>query len=184
MYKSSKIMSEKEHPLHLFKFCPICGSNRFVINNFKSKRCESCGFIYYFNPSSATVSVIINDKKEILVATRANDPAKGTFDLPGGFVDLDESAETAVMREVEEETGLKIDSVEYLFSIPNLYVYSGFEVETTDLFFLCKIKGELNFNAHDDVSELQFIPITELDPSKFGLKSIKQGIEKIKKMNF
>ena len=176
-------MQQKEHPLHLFRYCPICGSDRFVINNFKSKRCEDCGFIYYFNPSSATVAVIINDKKEILVATRANEPAKGTYDLPGGFVDMDESAENAVMREVEEETGLKIQSVQYLFSIPNLYMYSGFEVETTDMFFLCKIEGNYDFTAYDDVSELRFIPISQLDPAKFGLRSIKQGIERIMKMD-
>lgn len=172
-------MQQKEHPLHLFRYCPMCGSNHFVINNFKSKRCDDCGFIYYFNPSSATVAVIINDKNEILVATRAHEPAKGTYDLPGGFVDLDESAEHAVVREVEEETGLKIQSVQYLFSIPNLYLYSGFEVETTDMFFLCKVGGDYSFTAHDDVSELQFIPISQLDSSKFGLRSIKQGIERI-----
>ncbi|HCO68794.1 MAG TPA: DNA mismatch repair protein MutT [Dysgonomonas sp.] len=172
-------MQQKEHPLHLFKYCPICGSDRFVINNFKSKRCENCGFVYYFNPSSATVAVIINDKNEILVATRANEPAKGTYDLPGGFVDMNETAEEAVVREVEEETGLKIQSVQYLFSIPNLYMYSGFEVETTDMFFLCKVQGNFDFTAHDDVSELRFIPLSELDPTKFGLRSVRNGIEKI-----
>lgn len=172
-------MQKKEHPLHLFKFCPICGSNKFVENNFKSKRCENCGFVYYFNPSSATAAVIVNDKDEILIATRANDPAKGTLDLPGGFIDLNESAEEAITREVKEETGLDIKSLSYLFSIPNLYMYSGFEVETTDLFFLCKVDHSQKITAQDDVSKLQFIPLKELDPSLFGLSSIKKGIEKI-----
>lgn len=176
-------MPERKHPLHLFKFCPICGYNKFIENNFKSNRCESCGFIYYFNPSSATVAVIINDKKEVLVATRANDPAKGTLDLPGGFIDLDESAEEAVIREVKEETGLDVKSLQYLFSLPNLYMYSGFEVETTDLFFLCKIDQNQTITAQDDVVNLQFVPINELDPSLFGLASIKKGIEKIIRMN-
>jgi len=175
-------MQKKEHPLHLFKFCPICGSKQFIVNNFKSKRCESCGFIYYFNPSSATVAVIINDKQEILVATRANEPAKGTLDLPGGFIDLDESAEEAISREVNEETGLNIKELKYLFSIPNLYIYSGFEVETTDLFFLCKVDYNQKIEAQDDVEQLQFIPIEKLDPSLFGLKSIRKGIEKIRIM--
>jgi len=176
-------MPEKEHPLHLFKFCPVCGSDRFVVNNFKSKRCENCGFIYYFNPSSATVAVIINDKNELLVATRANEPAKGTYDLPGGFVDMDESGEEAVAREVEEETGLKIEEVRYLFSIPNLYMYSGFQVETTDMFFLCKTGKNVHFAAHDDVSELRFIALKDLEPEKFGLRSVRQGIERIMKMD-
>jgi len=175
-------MQTKEHPLHQFKFCPKCGSDKFVENNFKSKRCETCGFIYYFNPSSATVAVIVNKRNEILVATRANEPAKGTFDLPGGFVDMGETAEDAVIREVKEETGLDLQEVRYLFSIPNQYVYSDFEVETTDMFFLCNVENHIQIEAHDDVSELRFIPVTDLDASLFGLKSIKAGIEKIKKM--
>ncbi len=176
-------MPVKKHPLYQFKFCPKCGSAHFVDNNFKSKRCEACGFIYYFNPSSATIAVIINDRNEIMVATRANEPAKGTYDLPGGFVDMDETAEEAITREVKEETGLEVISTQYLFSIPNLYIYSGFQVETTDLFFLCKIKNSSQFSAQDDVAELKFIPIADLDPSLFGLRSVKIGIEKIQKMN-
>jgi mutator protein MutT len=175
-------MQLKKHPLHLFQFCPKCGSDKFVENNFKSKHCESCDFTYYFNSSSATVAVIINDLNEILVATRANDPAKGTLDLPGGFVDMNESGEDAVMREVKEETGLDVKSVQYLFSIPNLYVYSGFEVETTDLFFLCKVDNGKTFTAYDDVSELRFIPVSDLDSSLFGLRSIKEGVERIKRL--
>lgn len=176
-------MPERKHPLYQFKYCPKCGSDRFVENNFKSKRCESCGFIYYFNSSSSTVAVIINDRKEIMVATRAYEPAKGSYDLPGGFVDMNETAEEAVMREVKEETGLEVSSVKYLFSIPNLYVYSDFEVETTDLFFLCSVDSNARFVAHDDVAELKFLPLSDLNPSLFGLRSVKQGIEKIQMMN-
>ena len=47
------------HPLELFKFCPKCGSPSFVENNEKSKRCDDCGFVYYFNASSATVAFIL-----------------------------------------------------------------------------------------------------------------------------
>lgn len=176
-------MQVKKHPLYQFKYCPKCGSDQFIDNNFKSKCCEQCGFVYYFNPSSATVAVIINDNHEILVATRAYEPAKGTYDLPGGFVDMNETAEEAVIREVKEETGLNVVSVNYLFSIPNTYIYSDFQVETTDLFFLCKVKDNTQFKAEDDVAELTFIPISDLNPSLFGLRSVKQGIEKIQMIN-
>ena len=113
------------HPLSLFNFCPKCGSSAFIENDFKSKRCEDCGFIYYFNPLAATAAIITNDKGEILVATRSKEPAKGTLDLPGGFCDSYETAEEGVAREVLEETGLKVTSTEYLFTIPNIYNYSG-----------------------------------------------------------
>ena len=168
-----------KHPLHQFRFCPKCGSENFRENNEKSKKCADCGFTYYFNSSAAVVAVIENAEGEILVATRAKDPAKGTFDLPGGFIDMHESGEDAIRREVHEETGLLITSAKYLFSIPNIYVYSGFEVQTVDLFFRCFVPDFQGLHPQDDVSELQFIPPDKLSPADFGLTSIKQGVEKL-----
>lgn len=176
-------MPEKYHPLHQFKFCPKCGSDKFSENNFKSNKCGACGFTYYFNSSAASVAVIINQQREVLVATRAHEPAKGTYDLPGGFVDMEESAEQAVVREVKEETNLDVISVRYLFSLPNKYVYSGFQVETLDLFFLCEFDQSGVFTANDDVAKLKFIPVEELDPEKFGMQSVKNAIEKIQSIN-
>lgn len=129
-----------EHPLSQFKYCPKCGSEHFNIHNEKSKQCTNCGFVYYFNPSSATVALILNKKNELLVCRRAKDPAKGTLDLPGGFIDMDETAEEGVAREVLEETGLKVKEAIYRFTLPNIYVYSGFPVHTLDMFFLCKVE--------------------------------------------
>ncbi|NDW10272.1 NUDIX domain-containing protein [Dysgonomonas sp. 520] len=166
------------HPLAQFNFCPKCGSNRFEENNIKSKKCGNCGFIYYFNSSAATVAVILNQENELLVSTRAFEPAKGTLDLPGGFVDMGESLEDAVVREVKEETNLDVEELQYLFSEPNLYMYSGFQVETADAFFLCKVNNTRQLKAEDDVAKLEFIKIKDLDPSKFGLSSIRKGIVK------
>lgn len=168
-----------KHPLDQFRFCPKCGSSRFIENNEKSKKCADCNFIYYFNSSAAVVAVIENSKGEILVARRAKDPAKGTFDLPGGFIDMHETAEEAVEREIKEETTLSITSSEYLFSIPNIYLYSGFEVHTVDIFFQCKVDEFNHITAQDDVSELLFIPYDKINPADFGLVSIRKGVEKL-----
>ena len=93
-----------EHPLAQFLYCPECGSSHFEVNNEKSKKCADCGFVYYFNPSAATVALILNEKNELLVCRRAKEPAKGTLDLPGGFIDMNETGEEGVAREVLEET--------------------------------------------------------------------------------
>ena len=171
------------HPLHLFSYCPKCGSDKFAENDFKSKRCGSCGFTYYFNPLAATVGIITNDKGEMLVARRAKEPAKGTLDLPGGFCDSNETAEEGVIREIEEETGLKVCSTVYMFSIPNTYMYSGMELHTMDLFFHCTVENADALTADDDVAELQWIAIKDLRSEEFGLASIKRAIERIKETN-
>ncbi len=165
-----------EHPLSKFKYCPECGSAHFQINNEKSKRCADCGFVYYFNPSSATVAFILNNRSELLVCRRAKQPAKGTLDLPGGFIDLDETGENGVIREVREETGMEVISTQYLFSLPNLYVYSGFTVHTLDMFFRCNVTDTLHFKAMDDAADLWFVPLEQIHPEDFGLTSIRKGL--------
>lgn len=168
-----------EHPLSQFSYCPKCGSTRFEVHNEKSKQCADCGFVYYFNPSSATVALIFNERNELLVCRRGKEPAKGTLDLPGGFIDTFETAEEGVAREVKEETGLDVVHADYLFSLPNIYVYSGFPVHTLDMFFRCTVADTRHFRAMDDAADLFFIPIAEINPADFGLASIRRGIEAI-----
>ena len=150
------------HPLELFRYCPKCGSELFEVHNIKSKHCSNCGFTYYQNPSSATAAFILpssataafilNSKGELLVVRRAKDPAKGTLDLPGGFVDNGETGEQGIIREIKEETGLVIQQVEYLFSIPNIYRYSGMDIHTLDMFFLCHVDDDATIHADDDAA--------------------------------
>ena len=165
-----------EHPLDQFGYCPKCGSAHFIINNAKSKHCQDCGFTYYANPLAATAAFIMNEREELLVCRRANAPAKGTLDLPGGFTDMEETAEEGVRREVREETGLTVGRAEYLFSLPNLYVYSGFPVHTMDLFFRCTVEHTEHIEAMDDVAESRFIPLKELNPEDFGLDSVRKAV--------
>jgi ADP-ribose pyrophosphatase YjhB (NUDIX family) len=165
------------HPLELFKYCPQCGSSRFPENKFKSKKCENCGFTYYFNSSAATAAFITDPEGRLLVAKRAKEPAKGTLDLPGGFVDLYETAEEAIQREVLEETGLQINQLRYLFSLPNIYTYSGFDVHTLDMFYQCRIDDWSGLRAADDVAELFFLHPEEIRPELFGLNSVRKAVE-------
>ncbi|MFP4608966.1 MAG: NUDIX domain-containing protein [Candidatus Aenigmatarchaeota archaeon] len=62
----------------------------------------------YRNPS-LTVDGIVTKEEKILLIERKNPPFKGCYALPGGFVEYNERVEDAVIREVEEETGLKTE---------------------------------------------------------------------------
>ena len=164
------------HPLELFRYCPVCGSQHFVINNFKSKKCEDCGFTYYANPCAATAAFILNDRNELLVVRRAKDPAKGTLDLPGGFVDMYETAEEGMRREIKEETNMDIGEMEYLFSSPNVYQYSGLGVHTMDMDYLIRVSSNVTVHADDDAAECMWIPLQDINPEDFGLTSIRNAV--------
>lgn len=189
---NQKISSDntQTHPLEQFRYCPKCGSSEFVVHNAKAKHCEGCGFTYYFNPSAATACFITDRMHNLLVAVRATDPAKGTYDLPGGFIDMYENAEQGVAREVLEETSIDAYSgirggitspLRNLFSIPNIYPYSGFDVHTVDLFFHMGVESLEPFvgRSNNEISELLAIPLAELRPEDFGLASIRRAIEMI-----
>ncbi|MBQ7512006.1 MAG: NUDIX domain-containing protein [Prevotella sp.] len=166
-----------EHPLTLFRFCPVCGSAHFEIHNFKSKHCADCGFTYYANPCSATAAFIVNDRDELLVVRRAKEPARGTLDLPGGFCDMQETVEEGMRREIKEETGLDVGQMEYLFSSPNVYQYSGMGVHTLDMDFLVRVHGDVPIvRAADDAADARWIPLGQVNPDDFGLTSIRNAV--------
>ena len=128
------------------------------------------------------MALIENERGEWCVVRRAKEPAKGTLDLPGGFSDCFETSEDGVRREVREETGLEVSTVEFLFSIPNLYEYSGFQVHTIDMFYRCRVSGDA-FRAHaaDDAADLFWIHPSRLIFEDFGLLSIRKGVERLLK---
>ena len=162
--------------LSKFKYCPICGSSLFNISSEKSRKCGDCGFEYFVNPSSANVAFILNEKGELLVERRKNNPAKGTLDLPGGFADMNETVEEGLKREVMEETGLEVTEATYMFSKPNTYHYSGVDIPTLDMFFRCKVKDDNKVKANDDAAECMWIPLEEIEAEQFGLNSVRSGL--------
>ena len=165
----------REHPLRRFAHCPVCGSTHFEANSEKSKKCRDCGFEYFMNSAASTVAIIEDGQGRVLVSRRAKEPAMGTLDLPGGFCDCGESAERGVAREVMEETGLRVTEVKYLLSLPNVYPYSGMDIFTTDLCFLCRVEPGTP-TAMDDAAELTWMDWKDLRPEDFGLSSISLGV--------
>lgn len=115
---------------------------------------------------------------ELLVVRRGKEPAKGTLDLPGGFVDMDETGEEGIIREIWEETGLHVPAVDYLFSIPNLYMYSGMEIHTLDMFYQVQVEAGAKARAADDAAETMWIPLSDVHAECFGLHSIRQAVSR------
>jgi 8-oxo-dGTP diphosphatase len=73
-------------------------------------------YTYRFPRPAITIDVLIsrfhNDIKEILLVMRKNEPFRDKWALPGGFVNNNELLKDAAIRELSEETGLKIQEIE------------------------------------------------------------------------
>ena len=93
----------------LIKFCPRCGTP--VINEYHYGKdrpfCPGCGWIFFADPKVA-VAVLVERDGFLLLVKRANDPHRGLWTLPAGFVNAGEDPAQAAARECLEETGLEI----------------------------------------------------------------------------
>lgn len=146
-------MFSDTHPKNIFKHCPRCGSEHFNFDEPKRFVCENCKIQYYINPAPAVAAILELSDGSIVLTRRKFEPRKDTFDLPGGFVDCNESAEDAVRREILEELNIKVDKMHFLASFPNEYVFGGISYFTCDLAFVCPINSADGIKVDDDVSE-------------------------------
>ncbi|NOZ29383.1 MAG: GNAT family N-acetyltransferase [Chloroflexi bacterium] len=91
-------------------FCPQCGTRleRREVGDRVRPVCPACGFIYYMNPVVAAGTLVEQDGRIVLVR-RGVEPGKGLWGLPAGYVEADESAEEAAIRETREESGLEVE---------------------------------------------------------------------------
>jgi len=93
----------------IFKFCPLCGHRlrRKHIDGCKRSHCQKCGWIHYKNPLPVAVCAAKNKEGKVLVTKRNIKPGINKWALPGGFAESHETPESACLRELKEETGVK-----------------------------------------------------------------------------
>ena len=125
-----------------WKHCPLCGTESTTAGSHPfSCSNTDCGYQFYFSPVTAVGALIVDPQGRLLFIVRGKDPGKGKLGLPGGFVDSGETAEVALIREVEEELSLTITQYQYLASFPNRYDYAGISLPVTDLFFVSWVES-------------------------------------------
>ncbi len=92
------------------KFCPQCGTSLVsqVVADRTRPVCPACGFIFYLNPIVAAGTLIEQDGRVALVK-RGVEPGRDRWGLPAGYVEADETAEEAAVRETLEETHLHVE---------------------------------------------------------------------------
>lgn len=122
----------------------------------------STGIYGYVSRAHGADALVINPQNEVLLVKQYRYPIQDwEWNLPGGGVDENENPEDAVVREVEEETGLKIASVE---KIGQFYPLSSCSTEHTSL-FLAKVgdeKLEIKQRVADEsIREMKFVSISQ-----------------------
>ena len=95
--------------------------------------------------------VVVRHRAEVLLVRRGNEPYKGCWALPGGFMEMVESIECCAVRELMEETGLAVDE-------KRLRLTAAYRIDVED---------DPQATAGDDAAEVRWWPVSALPPLAF-----------------
>lgn len=144
-----------------FRYCPRCATELHAAadaEGVQRARCDACGWVHYDNPTPVVAAIVEHEGDVILVRDRAWPAA--WFGLVTGFLERDEHPDDAVLREVEEELGLRgaIDSFvgHYAFEAMNQLIIAYHVVASGQV-----IVG-------DELEGIKRVPVDRLKPWPVG----------------
>jgi len=152
-------------PSASFRYCPRCGHGPVAPLAAPLFSCPACGFHYHFNPAVAAGVMVEDRQQRLLLVRRAKEPARGLLGVPGGFVDIGESAEESARREAGEETGIEVEDLRFLGSWPNLYEWKGVAYPVVDIYFTARVGDGKAASARHEVEEVLWLRPEEVDPA-------------------
>jgi len=127
----------------------------------------------------AAAAFLFDSDDRVLFFRRAKDPAKGMLAVPGGFIEIGETAEYGLLREIREEVGLDVVGLSYLGSCTNDYVYRGVTYPVVDLIFRGTALNPETAEALDGVVGLEWLRLHEVDANELAFPSLRMGWKKL-----
>lgn len=129
----------------------------------------------YPHPAVSVDCIVVcrddDNNVRVLLIKRKNDPYKDCWAFPGGFVEMQESAEEAVRRELQEETtiaGIKEFHQFHTYSEPD----RDPRERVITIVFWALAETELNVKGEDDAAEARWFPLSSLPPLAFDHQKI------------
>jgi ADP-ribose pyrophosphatase YjhB (NUDIX family) len=150
-----------------FCFCPLCGDRLVPIESGPDSGrmgCRRAHFVHYDNPA-VTAFAFVERGERYLVLKRGQEPYRGRWELPGGFVEAGERPVESVAREIFEETGLRVEASRIIGAYNSRYGDAG--KWTVDVAFHCQAAlGELSLSAES--SDAAWVSLEQMPTLAFA----------------
>ena len=133
----------------------------------------------YPRPMVTADCVVVRHRAEVLLVKRANEPYKGCWALPGGFMEMDETIEHCAVRELQEETSLTVN--EESLQLIGVYSAPGRDPRgrTVTAAYRVDVADDTQTQAGDDAAEVQWWHLNALPPLAFDHSEIIAAAQRI-----
>ncbi|EDN66291.1 NTP pyrophosphohydrolases containing a Zn-finger, probably nucleic-acid-binding [Beggiatoa sp. PS] len=138
------------------QFCGRCGAIMQSNPEARSKRCFDCGLVNY--PRIAPAMIVLITRGSQLLLSRAPHFKPGVYSVQAGFVEVGETLEETVRREIREEVGLEVKNICYFGSQPWPFPNSLMIAFTAEY-----ASGELSIN-YDELEDAKWYNKNDLPP--------------------
>jgi len=150
--------------LKKIKFCPVCGAKIVNIQTKSSQpthpTCLTCQFVFYQNPTPTVLAVILKNK-QLLLIQRKNSPYQNLWALPGGFVEVGQTLDSALQSELDEELKVKIKTKKYFGSFVSQYELHGIKEAIVATAFKVTLQN-YQFSLGDELKNVGFFALDHL----------------------
>lgn len=126
----------------------------------------------YPRPAVTTDCVVFTQEEEpkVLLIQRGNEPYKGCWAFPGGFMNMEETAEECAVRELKEETGLTVNQIQQIGA------YSKVDRDprgrTVSIAYLAIVDAPTAVSGMDDAAKAAWFPLSSLPDLAFDHQDI------------
>ena len=134
---------------------------------------QKMAYTYDYPRPAVTADCIVmtrDDDPKVLLIERGHEPFKGCWAFPGGFMNMDETTEQCAIRELEEETGLKVTEIKQIGA------YSKVDRDprgrTITVAYLALVDALLPVKGNDDAAKARWFPIKNLPKLAFDHEEI------------
>ena len=139
-------------------------------------------YTYKYPRPAVTADCVVITKEagpKVLLIQRGADPYKGCWAFPGGFMNMDETTEQCAIRELEEETGLKVTTVQQIGA------YSKVDRDprgrTITVAYLALIDKPVEVTGQDDAAKADWFPLSTLPELAFDHADIITDVKRFLK---
>lgn len=153
-------------------FCGTCAARLPAAD---PQVCSGCGTEWYRNSKPCSAALVEDHRGRLLLVRRERDPYAGDWDLPGGHCEFAEHPADAAVREVAEETGLRIRPIE----VVDIAIYdpgsSGQGTTTVTVYYRAEIVGGVAHPADSEIREIGWFTPREI-PSNIAFAPPQDGV--------